>query len=103
MYCSGTLVIGVELEAFAFLFGQGRFGDVDPGLRLLDIPFHLTDRIHVFIELLLVVISKFAPDAVGIFKNKVEKVGGTFESTAVSSRYLDRQLRRGVRKCGAVD
>jgi len=82
----GDLVIGVEFEAFAFFVGQSGFGDVDPGLGLFDILFHLADGVHVFVELLLVVIAEFAADAVGIIEDEVEEMGGTFESAAISGR-----------------
>ena len=90
----GDLVIRVELKAFALFVGQGRFGDVDPGLGLFDVFFHLPDRVHIFVELLLVVITKLAANAVGIFEDVVEKVGGTFESPAIS---------RGVRIAGTEE
>lgn len=90
----GDLVIRVELKAFSFFVGQGRFGDVDPSLGLFDVFFHLPDRVHIFVKLLLVVITKLAANAVGIFEDKVEKVGGTFESTAIF---------RGVRIAGTEE
>ena len=90
----GDLVIRVELKAFTLFVGQGRFGDVDPGLGLFDVFFHLPDRVHIFVELLLVVITKLAANAVGIFEDVVEKVGGTFESAAIF---------RGVRIAGTEE
>jgi len=82
----GDLVIGVEFEAFAFFVGQSGFGDVNPGLGLFDVLFYLADGVHVLVELLLVVVSEFAADAVGIIQDEVEKMGGTFESAAISGR-----------------
>ena len=82
----GDLVVRVEFEAFAFFVGQSGFGDVDPGLGLFDVLFHLADRVHVLVELLLVVIAEFAADAVGVIQDQVEKMGGTFESSAISGR-----------------